>query len=422
VISWGDRSGSDPLTAEQPSSQPATGPPQDTPSPQKKEPEKKEPEKKEPEKKEPERKEPQKDTPDTPKPKQDPHPYEPPDGGNKGRSPKGPGAPGNGGASPDTRGTLPGQQGGKKEGIEKQKPQKKKQTLPSSTITVRDGPPDVKDRVTELIVKDLGREFPKIRLRPPSGHNILPPGRNIVPRVQPRGKPNAPNAPKQKPKWSVPVRPSVPPAPPPKRAEPAKAPTPDTPPPPSPPVRPSRPDDKELPVDDWIQEERIPTDKKAAQGVDYNSPEHTKRVWEVIRYAMRKAARLGKLLKLGEKLMLAREIVTEMRVTKRATKSILLRDAERYLWGRSGGYAFSGGNPLLTQGLNELGPYFDYAYNAGKSLGMQLGIDSWFRTKGQREHPHSAVGGHGWFQVGLDDWKTYDEGFQDTTDEPVMPW
>jgi hypothetical protein len=117
----------------------------------------------------------------------------------------------------------------------------------------------------------------------------------------------------------------------------------------------------------------------------------------------------------------ARVIITNFRErSPRNAESVLLRDAERYLWGRAGIPEFS------TQWGGWVSPFAplvnNLVYTPIKAVCMA--IDANFYTswgKANPTLPFSPLGGDRWFQLGIQHYREHDEGRLTGMSDPYVP-
>ena len=154
----------------------------------------------------------------------------------------------------------------------------------------------------------------------------------------------------------------------------------------------------ELPL--WVAEE-IKRETEWDERID--DPWHVERVQLLVNILLVHAElKLGEEASAQDKLDLAFQFLTAIRQQKDpkfpqvsdASRSVLLRDAQYYFWGRSGpGMAGDAGRELLAfGGENVMKPIHDYKKRIGRSIGKDLGTDA----------RSSDNGGYGWFRLGLE--------------------
>jgi len=173
----------------------------------------------------------------------------------------------------------------------------------------------------------------------------------------------------------------------------------------------------------------------------FSSPsdeQHDLAVLEVIRYAMKWAA-YDERFSLDQQLIEARQSVTDLREGGRQignelarsinhvnelemadpvySQSLILRDAERYLWGRSGVTQFrkDGWSSWMIGDWDW--DAASYIYEAFKLIGIISGTD--FAKAGKR--PFSPIGGEFWFSLGIEHHKTKDFDEKGRRVKPLPP-
>jgi hypothetical protein len=136
--------------------------------------------------------------------------------------------------------------------------------------------------------------------------------------------------------------------------------------------------------------------------------EHNKNVETAVNYFLETS--LGSTLQ--ERLEHARRKLTDLReVSNRNSLSLILRDAERYLWGRAGtGLMKEEGS--FEPFTDYLAPWASDVYNFYKFILPEKVITS------VPNGPVSAVGGGAWFDRGLRDYTDFDE---DNLGNDVLP-
>ena len=137
---------------------------------------------------------------------------------------------------------------------------------------------------------------------------------------------------------------------------------------------------------------------------------HDRDVVTVINYALhwgRQAASHS------EQVEIAREKITQLREKSNSNaENLILRDAERYLWGRVGIPVFSKEYGSLPTQAGA--PFANGVYQFYKAIAM--GANSVFGTdyvKSNPNRPFSPLGGGFWYQLGLSNYYTHDRGNAD---------
>jgi hypothetical protein len=124
--------------------------------------------------------------------------------------------------------------------------------------------------------------------------------------------------------------------------------------------------------------------------------------------------------KLADRLITSRALITQMREKSPAhARSLLLRDSERYLWGRS--YVIQ---KVRDNGSSEIGAeaeaeFADDVYQTMKAGFMAL--NSIFGTnygKSNPANPFSALGGGYWYDLGLKHYRHFDSSHVNEAAEP----
>lgn len=148
----------------------------------------------------------------------------------------------------------------------------------------------------------------------------------------------------------------------------------------------------------WVANE---TKREVERDERVDDPQHVARVQLLVNLVLIHAElRLGKKASAQEKLSLSMNFLTAVRqqgqgmpVIPDASRSILLRDAQYYLWGRSGpGMIGDAARPLLAfTGSNVMKPIHDTKKQIARRLGTDFGTDS----------RSSDNGGYSWFSLGL---------------------
>jgi hypothetical protein len=158
-------------------------------------------------------------------------------------------------------------------------------------------------------------------------------------------------------------------------------------------------------IQEWL-------DGETKSWVNIETLDHDQDVLWVIRWAFDKA-----LFMHGDKpdtiqnwVASALAIVTNVRQTDaKHSKSVLLRDAQRYLWGRAG-VPIHAADSLLPAGVYEtFAEPGAFAYDTGKW--MAQGYDGAFGTHTARStgYPASPSGGTFWFSLGLRHYVVWDK-------------
>jgi len=124
--------------------------------------------------------------------------------------------------------------------------------------------------------------------------------------------------------------------------------------------------------------------------------------------------------KLKDRLLTSRALITQMRERSPAhARSLLLRDSERYLWGRS--YVIQ---EVKDNGSSDLGADVEAEFADGVYQTMKAGFmafNSIFGTnygKSNPANPFSALGGGHWYGLGLRHYRHFDRAHLDETVEP----
>jgi hypothetical protein len=157
-------------------------------------------------------------------------------------------------------------------------------------------------------------------------------------------------------------------------------------------------------VQNLVYGEPLPT----AAWVNREDAAHDRAVIDVINYCMGWAADAGP-MEIEDQLVVAREHVTALRERSNANaKSLILRDAERYLWGRAGVTVYRRDDDLLGSDPVTWAPA-NGIYNAIKAFFMAGNAafgTNWGKSNPNR--PFSPLGGEFWFQFGLADYLSWD--------------
>jgi RHS repeat-associated protein len=107
------------------------------------------------------------------------------------------------------------------------------------------------------------------------------------------------------------------------------------------------------------------------------------------------------------------EVISIRGTSDKKSRSLLLRDAERYLWGRFGKVSLKG--QYSPETMDYLGPWIGDFYNLTKFVLSYSHFERFIRST---SHPSSSVGGDAWFQKGLEDYEDYDKGNLDKDQFP----
>jgi RHS repeat-associated protein len=101
-----------------------------------------------------------------------------------------------------------------------------------------------------------------------------------------------------------------------------------------------------------------------------------------------------------------------------SSESLILRDAQRYLWGRVGITRFCG--EVVTGICHSAAWYFPaaLAWDIPKFVEFLTFTDSFFEI--EHSKPQSALGGHVWFGLGKIDWLSKDVSKMDTQANPAL--
>lgn len=98
------------------------------------------------------------------------------------------------------------------------------------------------------------------------------------------------------------------------------------------------------------------------------------------------------------------------------SESLILRDAERYLWARSGVGQFArekfSGSTSAARAFAETG---FVVYDVAKIAAIITGSDY---GKANKDLPFSARGGHDWWSLGLQHWDRFDKDSSNTFGDP----
>jgi hypothetical protein len=167
-------------------------------------------------------------------------------------------------------------------------------------------------------------------------------------------------------------------------------------------------------IQDALNKEIIPAGKLLAQNP--NSLDHIRNVVDLINLALH-SADAGSL---QSRLQGAREFVSNLRNSSaKYSESLILRDAERYLWARSAATEFNFPTtvPLAsaTLGALEAGKFY---YDALKRFSI---LSGWDFLKANKNLPYSAMGGDFWWRLGLEHWVWFDSQSLSKVDQPHAP-
>jgi RHS repeat-associated protein len=172
---------------------------------------------------------------------------------------------------------------------------------------------------------------------------------------------------------------------------------------------------------DWVSNEEIPNPGNPLPN-NPDSPEHVRKVMNTVNYYLRTASehyqtRYG---------ILKGALDVDFRLRNSSTphisESLILRDAERYLWGRIGSAAFNR-DQKLPLGLTELiAPSFaNPLYNVGKILFRPFNaILGTHALESQQGNPLSAPGGGYWFDLGQSHYWDFDRPLLNSHTAPVL--
>jgi hypothetical protein len=144
--------------------------------------------------------------------------------------------------------------------------------------------------------------------------------------------------------------------------------------------------------------------------VNVNTSDYDRDVIAVINYALHWNRWVGSH---SSQVTAARESITDMREKSVLnSQNLILRDAERYLWGRSGIPVFSPEyGPTFTTGTAPFANGF-YHFTKGLSRGANwIFGTTWGQANPNR--PFSPFGGGFWFQMGLSHYTRYDRDNED---------
>ena len=156
-------------------------------------------------------------------------------------------------------------------------------------------------------------------------------------------------------------------------------------------------------IQDLVDNEVVPEGKVLGQNP--NSLDHIRNVVDVVGLALHLADDGNSTLQTN--LQAAREFVSGQRNgSAKASESLILRDAERYLFGRSGPTQFPApiGGPDATRAVAGLGRF---VYDMDKVFSL---LTHWDFLKANKDLPFSAMGGSYWFRLGLEHWDQFDRG------------
>ncbi|ATL67465.1 hypothetical protein CRH09_15920 [Nocardia terpenica] len=164
-----------------------------------------------------------------------------------------------------------------------------------------------------------------------------------------------------------------------------------------------------------VADEEVPL--PSARTFDMPGLTHIVDVIDTVNWALQTAQDVLGAVPLKQVLAAARDKVTVLRdLSDRNAQSLILRDAERYLWARAGQTLddLGTGSPNLNR---RLAPLVRGYYEAIKRFSLGTGIDIGRTTK----HPYSAPGGDPWFELGLQHWDRYDKDALDKVVPPQKP-
>jgi hypothetical protein len=147
-----------------------------------------------------------------------------------------------------------------------------------------------------------------------------------------------------------------------------------------------------------------------------DSPEHRKTVLFIVNCAL---DWVDERYKLRDRLMTSRALITGMREKSPTNaRSLRLRDAERYLWGRA--YVIQKMENKSNQTVAEAEAVFaDDAYQTMKA-GL-MAANAVFGTKwglSNPSNPFSALGGGKWYDLGVKHYLSFDKAHLDEVVEP----
>lgn len=172
-----------------------------------------------------------------------------------------------------------------------------------------------------------------------------------------------------------------------------------------------------IPIDlDFIQsmvdeEQGVPTgslEKRIPNNPD--NAEYNRKVQIIANYFLKSP--MGTTLE--EKLHSARRDLTKFReISDKNSRSLLLRDAQRYLYGRSAIKSNYFRDVLPDSWIESAAPWASDFYNSLKMIAGD-GIRS------VQDKPTSAVGGGAWYDKGLEDWRTLDEENLNKHEDPKL--
>jgi hypothetical protein len=150
-----------------------------------------------------------------------------------------------------------------------------------------------------------------------------------------------------------------------------------------------------------LNKEVVPEGKVFGQNP--NSLEHIRNVVDMVNLALHEGDDGAS--KLESRLEGARMFVSHLRESSaKYAESLILRDAERYLWARSGPTELPFGGLSKSKDFADLG---NFIYNMGKEASLITGSDF---MKANKKLPFSAMGGNFWWNLGREDWERFDSG------------
>lgn len=180
-------------------------------------------------------------------------------------------------------------------------------------------------------------------------------------------------------------------------------------------------DKEEQRIQDLVNKEKIP--ELTATAVDPRGLDHIIAVVDTINWALERSKNLKREYRepLKEVLAGARAAVTNLRDAKGTdnSRSLILRDAERYLWARAGMSETIPGIGNLPSLNRTLATAVSGGYEVVKKLSIATG---WGLRKVQStDNPFSNPGGDPWFTLGLQHYDKFDKDSADRVVDPKSP-
>ncbi|MCB0142804.1 MAG: RHS repeat-associated core domain-containing protein, partial [Caldilineaceae bacterium] len=175
-------------------------------------------------------------------------------------------------------------------------------------------------------------------------------------------------------------------------------------------------------ISDWSREERVPDMLERESSFDPKSSVHQLKVQFVVNFALVSVfARRGAKQDLGDTLIDARAVVTSMRDNRstygdfghRSSESIILRDAEKYLWARAGPVYYNREFDRPALEGHRIGPLANSFWDGLKTILGEI------TPRTNPSKPHAAPGGKGWFDLGRKDFMAFD--FEYINQQGVTP-